>query len=83
MKIIFFGLLGLGSTSLKAALDSNFDIAAVVTEPAENSAILSSKLKIADNILKPSIVDFIKYNTIIDTCKKKKFLISRLLNQMN
>ncbi|HPG30448.1 MAG TPA: formyltransferase family protein [bacterium] len=72
MKIVFAGMIGLGSTCLSKLISSNVEIALVITEPAPDNRLLNEELKSMENIRKQTFSEYIKYNYIRDICVKNK-----------
>jgi methionyl-tRNA formyltransferase len=71
MKLVFFGLVGLGSTCLETLIKNKFDVRLVITEQTLPNNLLLSELKTVDNIRKKTFEEYIKYNYITDLCKKE------------
>ncbi|MBP7652420.1 hypothetical protein KA977_03295 [Candidatus Dependentiae bacterium] len=70
MKIVFIGMIGLGSVCLSKLISSKFDISIVITESSPDNKLLNSELSVMENIRKQTFSEYIKYNYIADTCLK-------------
>lgn len=81
MKIVFFGLIGQGTVCLEYLISSGFDICMVVTEPAEPNASIRLKLSNAENLMKPSLLEYMKYNRIKEVCDKHRIPYIEVANR--